>query len=235
MWAEESTRFTTFGPVHVIMLVTFVLVCVPLVRCGRRHRGTGREVRFSRAFAVLIPVVTVPMQLLQLTPSEWDLDTSLPLQICDFAWVLASYALWTRKRWAAGVSWLWGLTLTLQGMLTPDLASGWAEPRFAMFWAMHWLIVWSAVYLVWGLGLYPGWRELRIAIGLTSLWAAGVMTFNAIIGTNYGYLNGKPNNASALDYLGPWPSYVVIEVAIVIAVWTLMTWACVRRTRTAAG
>lgn len=227
MWADESTRFTTFGPVHLIMLATFVAVCVPLVWCGRRQRGTGRDVRFARCFAVLIPLVTVPMQILQFTPDEWDLDTSLPLQVCDFAWVLACYALWTRKRWAAGVNWLWGLTLTVQGMLTPDLASGWAEPRFAMFWAMHWLIVWSAVYLVWGLGITPGWREFRIAVVLTSCWAVTVMVFNAVVGTNYGYLNGKPANASVLDYLGPWPSYVVIEVAIVIALWALMTWACV--------
>ena len=88
-------------------------------------------------------------------PGEWDLDTSLPLQVCDFAWVLAVYALWTHRRWAAATTWLWGITLTVQAMLTPDLASGWAEPRFWMFWGMHWVVVWAGVYLAWGLRIVP--------------------------------------------------------------------------------
>jgi hypothetical integral membrane protein (TIGR02206 family) len=229
MWADERYDFTTLGPVHWVALVVFVLGCVWLVRLGRRQRGTGREVGFSRAFALAIPLFTVPMQVLQFTPEEWNLDTSLPLQICDLAWMLAVYALWTRRRWAAAVSWLWGMTLTMQGILTPDLASGWAEPRFWMFWGMHWLVVWAGVYLVWGLRIVPTWRDYRIAVGITAAWAAGVMVFNAFVGTNYGYLNRKPANASLLDLLGPWPGYVVVEVVVVAAVWALMTWLWVRR------
>lgn len=225
---DERTTFTTFGPTHLLMLAVFVAGCVALAWVGRRQRDTSSQVRFSRGFAVAIPLFTVPMQILQFLPGEWNLRTSLPLQICDFAWVLAVYALWTRKRWAAGVSWLWGLTLTLMGLLTPDLASGWAEPRFWMFWGMHWLIVWAGVYLVWGLRIVPGWREYRIAVALTAAWAVGVMTFNSIVGTNYGYLNGKPSGASLLDHLGPWPGYVVAEVAIVSTVWALMVWAWAR-------
>lgn len=221
---DERHHFTTFGPSHWLMLALFVVGCVVLVVVGRRQRGTGREVRFARVLAVVIPVFTVPMQVLQFTPAEWNLQTSLPLQICDFAWVLAVYALWTRRRWAAAVNWLWGMTLTLQAILTPDLASGWAEPRFWMFWGMHWLVVWSAVYLVWGLRIVPTWRDYRLALLLTAVWAASVMVFNALVGTNYGYLNRKPRNASALDLLGDWPGYVVVEVLVVASVWALMVW-----------
>ncbi len=230
--ADARTDFTTFSPVHLAMLVVFVVGCVVVALVGRRQRGTERARPFARGFAVAIVLFTVPMQVLQFLPREWNLHTSLPLQICDFAWVLAVYALWTRRRWAAAVNWFWGLTLTLQGMLTPDLGSGWAEPRFWMFWGMHWLIVWSAVYLVWSLRLVPTWRDYRLAVLLTAVWAASVMVFNAVVGTNYGYLNRKPANASALDLLGPWPGYVVVEVLVVAGVWALMTWLWSRRPAT---
>lgn len=50
------------------------------------------------------------------------------------------------------------------------------------------------------------------------------MVLNAALGTNYGYLNRTPSAASALDLLGPWPAYVVVEVVVVAAVWALMVW-----------
>jgi uncharacterized membrane protein YwaF len=45
---------------------------------------------------------------------------------------------------------LLGLTLTSQAIVTPDLASDFPDPIFLLFWAMHLLVVWAAVYLVWG-------------------------------------------------------------------------------------
>lgn len=221
----ERTDFVTFGPVHLAMLVVFLLGCVVLTVIGRRLRGTAHEVRFNRAFAIAIPLFTVPMQILQFTPAEWDLGTSLPFQICDVAWIVAVYALWTRRSWAAAASWLWGLTLTVQGMLTPDLGSGWGEPRFWMFWGMHWVVVWAGVHLVWGLRIVPTWRDFRTTFWVTAVWAASVMVFNGAADTNYGYLNGKPSGGSALDLLGPWPGYVVTEVVVVAAVWAAMVGA----------
>jgi hypothetical integral membrane protein (TIGR02206 family) len=54
------------------------------------------------------------------------------------------------------------------------------------------------------------------------------MIFNAVAGTNYGYLNSKPDSASLLDLLPGWPAYVVLEIVIVSVVWALMTWPFAR-------
>ncbi len=42
-----------------------------------------------------------------------------------------------------------------------------------------------------------------------------MMVFNALTDTNYGYLNRKPSVSSPLDLLGPWPGYVVVEIAVI--------------------
>ncbi|MGH3358328.1 MAG: TIGR02206 family membrane protein, partial [Nocardioidaceae bacterium] len=129
----------------------------------------------------------------------------------------------------------WGITLTTQGMITPDLASTFPEPGYLMFWAMHMLIVWSALYLTFGCGIALSWREYRITVLVTFVWAVAVFGFNVATGANYGYLNRKPERASALDLLGPWPGYVVLEILIILAVWALMTWPWVVRTRRTAN
>ena len=66
------------------------------------------------------------------------------------------------------LTYFWGLTLSVQGILTPSLAEAFPDPRFLAFWAMHFLIVWAALYLTFGLGLGPGWREYRVTVAVTA-------------------------------------------------------------------
>lgn len=174
----------------------------------------------------------MPLQILQLVPGEWNLQTSLPFQLCDLAWMFAVFALWTRSRLASTITYLWGITLTTQGMLTPDLASDFPEPRFLMFWGMHVLIVWASFFLVLGLRILPTWHTYRQTVAITLGWAISAYVFNVVAGTNYGYLNRLPKSSSLLDYLGPWPLFVVLEIAIVVTVWAMLTWPwCRNRSR----
>lgn len=223
--------FQAYGASHLVVLGLFAVGLVPVVLLGRRVRGTEAAVTTSRVLALGIVAVTVPLQVLQLLPDEWNPRTSLPFQLCDLAWMFAVHALWTRSRLTSTVTYLWGLTLTTQGMATPDLSSAWPEPRFIMFWAMHVLIVWASVYLVVGLRILPTWSTYRRTVLVTLAWAASVMTYNALMDTNYGYLNGKPNRASLLDVLPAWPWYVAVEIVVVAAVWALLVWPWTRSRR----
>ena len=38
------------------------------------------------------------------------------------------------------------------------------------------------------------------------------------------YLARAPEVASAIDLLGPWPVYILSEIALVAGVWALITW-----------
>ena len=230
-----AAEFVPFGTEHIFIVVCFLAMCVVMAALGRRQRGTAAEQRFRRGFALLIPCFTVPMQVLQLMPSDWDLHTSLPLQLCDFAWIAAVVALWTRHWSATALVYFWGLTLTVQGIITPDLASVFPDARYIGFWGMHFCTVWAAVYLTFGLRVPVTWRSYRFAVATTASWVVLVMSFNAMVGTNYGYLNRKPSMGTLLDLFGPWPGYVVVEVALACTIWALMTWPWVRSREAASG
>ena len=212
-----------YGATHLVMLATFVAGSVALVLFGRAHRGDVTAVRLAKVLAVLIPAFTVPMQLFDFA-TNFDLGITLPLHLCDLAWPAAALALWTRHPYFVGLTYYWGLTLTLQAIVTPSLGEPFPEPRFIAYWGMHMLIVWSALYLVWGLGLTPRWREYGTTMLTTVAWVAVASVFNAIADTNYGFLCGPPRRASILDYLGPWPWYIAVEVALVAVGWAVMTW-----------
>lgn len=228
--------FTAYGTSHQVVLVMLGVGAVALVWFGRSHREDNRAERFGRGLAVAILAFTVPMQILQVTPGYWRLSGSLPIQVCDLAWMAAAYALWTHRHWAIALTYFWGLTLTTQAVITPELSAEFPQPGFFMYWGMHLLVVWAAIYLTFGLGLFPDWRSYRIAITATAVWAVTIFAFNTVVGTNYGYLNAKPRTPSVLDLMGPWPWYILVEVAIVSVAWALITWpwvAVARRRRPA--
>lgn len=79
-----------FSHLAAIVVVAFG-ICAILVSARWARR------RFDRAFAAAIVTLCLPIQLVQLTPMERDPQTSLPLQLCDWAWVVAVIALWTRS------------------------------------------------------------------------------------------------------------------------------------------
>jgi hypothetical integral membrane protein (TIGR02206 family) len=228
---SAQREFTAYGPSHWTVLTVFVIGAAALIWFGRRQTESQALV-FGRVFAALIVAVfgvALVFKLIQPT-----LDGSVPLQLCDIAELMAAYALWSQRHWAFALSYYWGLVLSSQALITPDVgAPDFPSHGFLTFFALHVLVVWAAIYLTWGRRMRPNWRSYRFAVITTLAWAAFTFTFNAIAGTDYGYLNRKPPVASLLDALGPWPVYLLTEVLIVLIVWALMTWPWERTRRLA--
>ena len=235
MSAGGPATFAAYDTSHQTAIGILIVGIGLLIWVGRRFRLTDPGDRLGKALSLVTLALTVPLQILYFTPSYWDLQKTLPLQLCDLASFVAIYALWTHKRWAVGLVYYWGLTLTTQAIITPDLATAFPDPVFLLYWGMHLIIVWAAVYLVWGRGVTPNWHTYRVAVAATATWAVTIYAFNVVVGTNYGYLNAKPKAASILDVLGDWPGYVLAEIAIIIAVWALATWPWTVRSGTSAS
>lgn len=231
-FSAAQQEFSAYGVSHLAVLAIFVIGAVVLVWAGRTQ-SAERARLLGRVLAVaLVTMFCVALVYKLIRP---DIQTSIPIQLCDIAELMAAYALWTQRHWACAVTYYWGLFLSSQALLTPDIgtpaegAPDFPHHLFVTFFALHVLVVWAAVYVTWGLRQRPTWRTFRFTVAITMIWVALTFTFNIIANTNYGYLNAKPAAASVLDLLGPWPVYALIEVTVVIGVWALMTWPWERR------
>ena len=230
-WAPISAtrQFSAYGPSHWTVLVVFAIGSAALVWIGRRQTESQARL-LGRVLGALTMAIFVVALLYKLV--EPSISHSVPLQLCDLAELTAAYALWSQRNWAFALAYFWGLPLSSQALITPDLsAPDFPGHSFVTFFALHLLVVWAAIYLTWGYGMLPGWRSYRLAVITTLAWGAFTFIFNTIAGSDYGFLNRKPLNASMLDFLGPWPYYVLAEVVIVGAVWALMTWPWERKRR----
>lgn len=215
-------EFTAYGPSHWAVLAVFAAGAVLLVWLGRRQNEQQSR-RFGRIAGAVTAVIYAGVLVYGLVP--FDVRWSMPLQLTDLATVVTAYALWSQKHWAYAVTYYWGLVLSAQALISPALTGpDFPHYRFLAFWAIHLVVVWTAIYLTWGRGMRPRWRSYRIVVTVTLVWVAITMTFNTVAGSNYGFLNGKPSTASLLDVMGPWPWYLVVAAVLVFTVWAAMTW-----------
>lgn len=223
-------QFVAFGWSHGVVLVVLAVVATVLVSLGRRYRDTPRQRRLSGALALAFAAFLVPVEVYWLLPGQWGIKYSLPLQLCDLAAMSAVWALWSRSSTAFALTYFWGLTLTSQAFLSPELTGpDFPSPQFLSFFGLHSLVLWTAIYLTWGVGLRPDWRSYRVAVLVTIGWGVVMFAVNHAAGTNYGFLNSKPVVGSLLDVLGPWPWYLLSELALGAAAWALITWPWVRQ------
>jgi hypothetical integral membrane protein (TIGR02206 family) len=214
-------EFAVYGPSHWAVLAVFVLGAVSVVLVGRRQRLAAARL-FSRVFAALVLALQLAIQIYSMT--RFDIEDGLPLQLSDLAGYVTAYALWSHRPWAFSLTYYWGLTLSVQALVSPALrGADFPSIGYLAFWLIHLFVVWAALYLTLGRRMRPTWRSYRLTVVVTICWAATMLVFNDIAGTNYGFLNAKPAVDSVLDLLGPWPWYLLPETALVLGIWALMT------------
>jgi hypothetical integral membrane protein (TIGR02206 family) len=210
--SDSARRFEQYGPSHWAVIAVFAVGAVALVWTGRRQTEQQAR-RLGRALGALTGLVYAAILVYVLTPPTLD---SVPLQLTDLATVVGAYALWSQRQWAYALTYYWGLVLSTQALISPALQSpDFPHYQFLAFWAIHLMVVWAAIYLTWGRGMRPDWRDFRIAVAVTVGWAVVTFTFNRIAGTNFGFLNRKPSTASLLDVMGPWPWYVFVGATLI--------------------
>lgn len=220
-------QFEPYGPSYWAAIAVFVIVAAVLVWAGRSQ--TQAQARLlGRVLGAITALIYATMVIYTLVPPT--VEGSVPLRLTDLATVAAAYALWSQRYWAFALTYYWGLVLSAQALISPVLKSpDFPHYEFLAFWSIHLLVVWAAIYLTWGRGMRPSWRSYRITVAVTGVWAAVTFTFNMLAGTNYSFFNEKPDTASLLDFLGPWPVYILTATALILIVWALMTWPWERK------
>lgn len=139
----------------------------------------------------------------------------LPLHLCSLFVFLSAYMLVAKHYKIYEFAYFMGIAGATQALLTPD-AGAYGFPHFRAFQVMvsHGCIVTAAVYMTVVEGFRPTWVSyLRVVIG-TNLYMLFVGLVNWRLGSNYLFIAHKPETASLLDVLGPWPWYILAMEAL---------------------
>lgn len=246
----DGREFTAFGVSHWVALAATAGAAIGLIKLARSgvSNRVKRGVEIGLGVLLILSVLADPLtnwlryavgsggstrQALEIIH-----DNSYPFYICDVVAVVLAVALFRRSQRLAETGYLWGVAGTLQGMITPTLYFDWDAPEYYGFFVQHGGVPVAGLLLVFGLKLYPekgaflriliwGWVYMGVVIGL-----------NALLETNYGFLNGKPSVPTLFDYMGPYPWYLLTLNAIAYTLYALLLlpfwWMRRKQTRHAA-
>lgn len=208
-----------FGPLHLALLALIAAAGVGLVQFCRRRPERRRAVRLALGWGIAInELIWFGFRYSHEGLHLWN----LPFQLCDLGVWLSVAGCLTLAPSVVEFGYFAGLAGAGMALLTPDLWSPWPSYPAIYFFVAHGGIVVAVAVLVFGgiRPLRPGavWR----AYGLLLCWAAIAGTFNWLAKTNYMYLCRKPNSASALDFLGRWPTYLLAGAAVALALFWLL-------------
>jgi len=208
---------------HVAALAATAALSVALPVAARERPGAWTRV-FSRGVALILLASFLAYPLVVALQGSYELDFDLPLQLTDAATVVAAIALWSLRPLPFELAYFWGLTASLQAVLTPSLG---ADDRFGSFLYWHYFVTHSgvvvaAVFLAFGLGLTPRRGAVGRIFLATVAWAGVAAAGNLVTGGNYMFLRERPGTASLLDYMGPWPWYLFSAALLALGLFALL-------------
>jgi hypothetical integral membrane protein (TIGR02206 family) len=152
---------------------------------------------------------------------------NLPLQLCDASVWLAVVACLVASPLTIELGYFLGIAGAGMALVTPNLISPWPSYAAIYFFAAHGGIVICVAVMVFGSGArfrpFAVWRAFAFLLA----YAAFVGLVDWASGSNYMFLRHKPEAASALDQMGPWPWYLAAGAAAGLALFWLI-WLPVR-------
>jgi hypothetical integral membrane protein (TIGR02206 family) len=199
---------------HIAALAATAIVAGLLV-AGARRWGDAWAVAIGRGLAVVILSAYVCEQLTYALRGEWRVGLNLPLHLTDAVTLASVAALWRpNSQQLVELVYFWALSASLQAVLTPDLAQSFPDILFFTYFITHSGAVAAACLLVFGAGRSPRpgavWRIYAITVAFTGLAAVATV----LTGGNYMFLRRKPSQGSLLDFMGPWPVYILVAAAL---------------------
>ena len=202
--------FVLFSTQHLFGLFGIILVGLLIIITQRS--ATVEQRRIVRwAMATILVLNETLWHIWNISIGEWTLQTMLPLHLCSALVWLCAFMLVTKNRTVYEFAYLLGIAGALQAILTPDLGQ-YAFPHFRYFqvFVSHGLIIISALYMTLVEGFRPTWQSVKRVAIYGNIYFLFIFVLNFLIGSNYLFIAHKPETASLLDVLPPWPYYLMI-------------------------
>ncbi len=215
-----SDAFQLFGTSHLLILAAIPLVAGFLAWWTRHHPKHSRFMRYG--LGVIILINEVVWYGYNIHNGWFRFPEVLPLHLCDLTLWLTIIGAFTLNSRCFELAYYFGLAGTSMAILTPDVWAPFPSYPTIQFFLAHGLIVITLLFLTWGKMCRPQPGGVVRAFIFLNLYTIFIALFNVVFHTNYMYLCQKPLGFSILNYLGPWPLYIIASELVALTLFAML-------------
>ena len=181
---------------------------------------------FAKAISVILIFITITGHTRNIINGYWNPVDNIPLHLCSISNFIACFILFVPKisKESKFFEFLYyaGIIGAFQAFFTPQINNfDGSNYEYIEWYLSHIGIMLLPIYMLKNLGFrLTKFSWLRVVAYLNILLII-IMPINYFIGSNYMYVNGKPEVNNPL-IIGEWPIYIFFwEIIIIIFTYTL--------------
>jgi hypothetical integral membrane protein (TIGR02206 family) len=201
--------FEIFNPPHLIALGLIGTACLLIYLSRRRFSQQNKDIlRTSLAVLLLLSQLSFIGWLFYI--GEASISTILPFHMCSLFIILSAIMLLARSYAIYEFSYFLGTGGAIYALLMPDIGM-YNFPHFLPVQTMiaHGSLLIAQIYMTVVEGFRPTWHSLLKVYAGVLVYSALIIGFNLLTDANYLFFSYKPNFPTLLDYMGPWPWYIL--------------------------
>jgi hypothetical integral membrane protein (TIGR02206 family) len=224
--SNEKYVFEMYSMSHLVILAILVFISATLfMKRDKLQHSRLRPFELTAAWSLFF--FELAFQAWLAVAGNWKASDSIPLELCSISLILTIILLITEKKLVYELLLFTALLGASQALLTPLLFFDFPHFRYFHFFYTHMMMIWAVLYFTWIKGYRPTiYSVLKVFIFFNILLPVVIM-INKLTGGNYMFLSHKPETASLLDYLGPYPWYILSLEGMVIVL-SLLVWLVFR-------
>ena len=219
---EAPSAYETFGIPHLLTMAALLLGGAVMVGATRRWATLDQAKSIGAGIALFMLAQELFDRGYHVYLGDDFWGHVLPLQMCGASVFLTIALLLTRNYRIFQLLYFWGLGGAGVAILTPDIQYPFPHVLNITYFTSHALIIVGVAYMMANFGYRPTLGSLGGTILFSNLYMAAMFPLNALLGTNFLFVSEKPPSLSLLDFMGPWPWYVLGMELVGIAVFCLL-------------
>src|SRR5690625_4888412 len=192
---------------HFFTIAIILLIIAALFLFRQPLAPHCRVIRLTVGWGLIFSRIT--LDIWYITTGNWHVTSSLPLELCSIATIMGGIMLITKNRFLFEVFYFIAIGGAIQAIVTPDLYFGFPQFRFLQFFIDHMLLIISPLILIIFYQYKITFKSLIKSFITLNIMAFIVFIINKVISANYMFLIEKPQGGSLLDFLGPYPYYII--------------------------
>ncbi len=215
--------FQMFGLEHILGIIIALIVIIALPVYAKRHLNKQMQYKIGMLIGWLVFGNYIIWVGLEIIAGTFDYKVHLPVHLCRFANIMIPLVMVWRSYLAYEILFFWGFSGMLQASITPDIAAGFPHFHYFRFWLGHQGLILALVYATVVYDIRPSFKSLKKSFIALNIFLGFATIVNILMDANYFWICGKPVNQfgehipTLLDYLGPWPWYIISAEFVALA------------------